>query len=267
MARFKNHTKLSKLALFLVAILALLFAKTLYQVLTAPTIKAVDLEQIALFFNPDEYSGRYNKGVWEKYSKCAGLFCWSYYTLSPLFPHFIEVNWVMGANIFHLFKEELGNSPYKGHSIRRDRIYNIYWIDDYGPFKINITKSQHESVPTEVKIRPYDRNTDNPRMINDISWDTSLSRDTYIISPHLIIHREGKSPEIVAYKDGNKIVVKDVFEYGGTWTVISGEIALNHLPPGDYEILYISNENGIPNTDAGTSDTIDIVGYTKFSKE
>ncbi len=266
MTRFKHHDKIVKSVYFLVALISLLSAKTLYQVLTAPTIKAVDLEQIVLFFNPDEYTDRYNKGVWEKNSKCADLFCWSYYVVSPLFPHFIEVDRVMGANIFHLFKEELSNSPYKGHSIRQDRIYNVYWIDDFGPFKIKITGSQHESILTEVETRPYDRNNDNPRQINTVSWDTSLSRDTYTISPHLIIHSEGKIPEIVAYKVGNKIVVKDVFEYGGTWTVISGKVALNNIPPGDYEILYISNEYGIPNTHGNTSDNRDIVGYTKFTK-
>ena len=131
MARFKYHSKIGKLALFLVVMLALLFAKTLYQILTAPTIKAVDLEQIALFFNSNEYPDRYNKDIWEKYSKCADMFCWSHYTLSPLFPHFFEIEWTIDVSVFHLYEDKLKNSPYQGHSIKKDRVYNVYWIDDY----------------------------------------------------------------------------------------------------------------------------------------
>jgi hypothetical protein len=256
-----------KLAIILLAVLALLFSKPIYQVVSAPTIEVSNIEELALFFNSEEHRDQYHKDIWEKFSKCAGMFCWSYYTFSPIFPHLLEVEWVMDVNIFHLFEEKLNNSPYKGHSVKRDRIYNVYWIDDYGPFKLNITNSPNEMVPVEQEIRPYVKGSEDPHIINDISWSTSLSEDRYVISPHLVAHRENKSPEITAYRYGNIIVVKDVFDNGSTWTVISGSVALNHLPPGNYEILYISNENDIPNTDGGTSSNWDIVSYTKFTKE
>jgi hypothetical protein len=243
------------------------FAISLFQVLTAPILKNTDLDKLSLLFNPKDYPKNYHPGIFNKYSICSDIYCWSHYYFSPLFPHLFKPKLITSVNVFHLFKDIYKDIPYKGHTLRRDPIYNVYWIDDYGPFKVDLAQVNRETLTVKYSLRPFVQNVDDPRKISSVTWPTTISDDVFVIEPHQIINSKEKNPKIVAYREGNVIIIKDYYESGSEFSVLSGSVSFENIPSGEYDVIYIKNEYGIPNTQGTYSETKDIVGFTKYHKK